>query len=121
MGACKIGYLKKSEIRITLPSYPVHDYKVKEDVFNPDNYGEEEFGPDDPKAKFSYQLGSFQIQGYRDAPNAKFRYHFSLKAAQILQMASFGAVLNQFGSKAAQMLQMIRSIFGSQGCREGIV
>ena len=23
----------------------------KEDVFNPDNYGEEEFGPDDPKAK----------------------------------------------------------------------
>ena len=24
---------------------------MKEDVFNPDNYGEEEFGPDDPKAK----------------------------------------------------------------------
>ena len=35
----------------SIPSYPVHDYKVKEDVFNPDNYGEEEFGPDDPKAK----------------------------------------------------------------------
>ena len=47
------GDLQPKVINPIVDSDPVFNlcWQVKEDVFNPDNYGEEEFGPDDPKAK----------------------------------------------------------------------
>ena len=46
------AYINQLPVSAAIPrkSFLYGDLQPK-DVFNPDNYGEEEFGPDDPKAK----------------------------------------------------------------------